>query len=394
MRRIGILIVISIVAFANQGWAQQTREEQRAAEQARKAGNLQLYVPGPIEKYAARFENTFQNPPPVYAFIGGVFPGGAVALGPGVRHRFTSGAFADVHGAWSIKNYKIVDASLKLPALVDRRIAVETHANWLDAPKVAFFGLGGDTPKSNRTTYLYRTKTAGASARVQLLPRLSAGGGLDYLDVTTDRSRDLAEIEERFTLATAPGLGVNPAYIHSHAFAAIDWRDGEAYSRSGGLYRLDWSDYAQREDGVYGFSRVDAEANQFVPLFQSNWVLAFRALGSFTSTDDGNQVPYFLMPSLGGSAQLRGYASWRFRDRNRVLLSGEYRWPAGQFVDMAVFFDAGKVAPRRGDLDLEGLRTSFGIGIRFHTPAATVLRTELARTSDGLGLIFAFGPSF
>jgi hypothetical protein len=394
LRRIGILIIISIVAFANQGSAQETREEQRAAEQAKKAGNLQLYVPGPIEKYASRIENTFQNPPPVYAFIGGVFPGGAIALGPGVRHRFTSGAFADVHGAWSIKNYKIVDASLKLPPFVDRRIAIETHANWLDAPKVAFFGLGGDTPKSNRTTFLYRTKTAGASARVRLLPLLSVGGGLDYLDVTTDRGSDSSEIEERFTPATAPGLRVNPTYTHSHAFAAIDWRDGEAYSRNGGLYRLDWSSYAQRQDDRFSFSRIDAEANQFVPLFQSNWVLAFRALGTFTSTDDGSQVPYFLMPSLGGSTQLRGYASWRFRERNRLLVTGEYRWLAGQFVDMAIFLDAGKVAARSADLDPDGLRTSFGIGIRLHTPAATVFRTELARTSDGLGLVFAFGPSF
>ena len=43
---------------------------------------------------------------------------------------------------------------------------------------------------------------------------------------------------------------------------------------------------------------------------------------------------------------LRGYPSWRFRDRNRLLLTGEYRWTAGQFVDMALFVDAGKVAAR------------------------------------------------
>ena len=53
------------------------------------------------------------------------------------------------------------------------------------------------------------------------------------------------------------------------------------------------------------------------------------------------------MPELGGSHTLRGYSSWRFRDRNRLLLTGEYRWTAGPFVDMALFVDAGKVAARR-----------------------------------------------
>ena len=52
------------------------------------------------------------------------------------------------------------------------------------------------------------------------------------------------------------------------------------------------------------------------------------------------------MPDLGGSHTLRGYPTWRFRDRNRLLLTGEYRWTAGPFVDMALFLDAGKVAPR------------------------------------------------
>jgi outer membrane protein assembly factor BamA len=115
---------------------------------------------------------------------------------------------------------------------------------------------------------------------------------------------------------------------------------------------------------------------------------------SVTDTDGGNVVPYFLMPDLGGSSELRGYPSWRFRDRHRLLLSGEYRWTPGRFVDMALFVDAGKVTDRRADLDLDDLRTSYGIGIRFHAPAATILRAELARTREGSALVLGFGPSF
>jgi hypothetical protein len=52
------------------------------------------------------------------------------------------------------------------------------------------------------------------------------------------------------------------------------------------------------------------------------------------------------------------------------------------------------VTETRRDLDLSGLRRSYGVGIRFHAPAATVLRADLARTDEGFGLVLAFSPAF
>ena len=65
---------------------------------------------------------------------------------------------------------------------------------------------------------------------------------------------------------------------------------------------------------------------------------------------------------------------------------------AGQHGVMAIFYDAGKVVPRRGDLDFSGLKSDVGIGLRFHGPQTTVLRIEAAKSREGLRLIFAFSP--
>jgi hemolysin activation/secretion protein len=100
------------------------------------------------------------------------------------------------------------------------------------------------------------------------------------------------------------------------------------------------------------------------------------------------------MPELGGSQMLRGYPSWRFRARNRMLLTGEYRWTAGPFVDMAAFFDAGKVTNRFGDLGLRDLKTSHGLGLSLHTPNTTIARIEVARSQEGMTLSLSFSPSF
>jgi hypothetical protein len=56
---------------------------------------------------------------------------------------------------------------------------------------------------------------------------------------------------------------------------------------------------------------------------------------------------------------------------------------------MAIFYDMGKVADRRGDLDLRGLKSNVGIGVRFHGLATTPLRIELARGNEGLNLVFS-----
>jgi len=50
----------------------------------------------------------------------------------------------------------------------------------------------------------------------------------------------------------------------------------------------------------------------------------------------------------------RGYGSWRYRDRHSELLSVEWRWIPSRFaLDMAIFYDAGKVTSRRSDLGQE-----------------------------------------
>ena len=58
----------------------------------------------------------------------------------------------------------------------------------------------------------------------------------------------------------------------------------------------------------------------------------------------------------GADGERQGYSTWRFRDRNSLLLTGEYRWTAWPFVDMALFA-AGKVASRFTDLDLDDARS-------------------------------------
>jgi outer membrane translocation and assembly module TamA len=101
------------------------------------------------------------------------------------------------------------------------------------------------------------------------------------------------------------------------------------------------------------------------------------------------------MPSLGSGSTLRGFGSWRFRDRHSMLMSGEWRWiPSRLALDMAIFYDAGKVASRREDLNFTDLKQDVGIGVRFHGPMATPLRIDVAHGSEGMHLVFSGSAAF
>jgi hemolysin activation/secretion protein len=102
-----------------------------------------------------------------------------------------------------------------------------------------------------------------------------------------------------------------------------------------------------------------------------------------------------MLPSLGGGRTLRGYPDFRFRDRHRLLINAEVRWTPARFLDMAVFYDTGKVAAERKDLDFNDLRDSFGIGMRLVGEQRYVFRVEVAHSREHAArFVFSAGAAF
>ena len=125
---------------------------------------------------------------------------------------------------------------------------------------------------------------------------------------------------------------------------------------------MQFDDYREPDNDLYSFRSAEAEVVQLIPILRANWVIALRGLATVTDMDDSSVVPYFMLPPLGGGSTLRGYPDFRFRDRNRLLMNAELRWTPARFMDMAIFYDTGKVASRREDLDFDDLKESYEIG--------------------------------
>ncbi len=365
-----------------------------AAEQAAKAGTLTPYTPGRVERVLSDTRRLLlESPSGFYPIFGSVYSGGGFTLGGGYRRFYGDRTRWDLGGLYSLKNYKLIDLSTTSLGHAGGRVDLLARVGWRDATQVAYHGLGIESSE-DRSNFRMKQAYAGGNIGFKPIPWIVFGAGATVEDFTLEEGTgSQPSIEDVHTPDSAPGLGVSPTYLHTVGSAGIDWRPSPGYARRGGLYEVSLHNYADN-DSTYSFDRLGAEIVQHLPILRENWVISLH--GRLESVlDDDDAVPYFLMPSLGGGSSLRGYNSWRFRDRQSLLLSAEWRWiPNRLGLDMALFYDAGIVKPRFRDLTLNGMKSDVGIGVRFHSPLATPLRIELARGSEGMVIVFSGSAAF
>jgi hypothetical protein len=375
--------------------AQNSRADAIAIEQKEKASTAQAYEPSKAERiFLAVKRELIDSPSGLYPLFGSIYGGGGVAFGGGYRQYYGDRTFWDIKGLWSLRNYKLVEISTESPGHAGGRMDSRAAAGWRDATQAAYYGLGPGTTPDARANFRLKQLYAGGGIKVRPISSVVWGGEIQYERYRTEEGRGAhPTVEDRFTSLEAPALGVDLGYLHSTASFGFDWRPSAGYARRGGLYEARYQSYIDGSQG-YDFDRFQAEVVQHLPVLRENWV--FSAHGLVDSTlSEADVTPFFLLPALGGGSSLRGYPSWRFRDRHSLLLQGEFRWiPNRNGIDMAIFYDAGKVAGGRSDLNFKELKSDFGIEMRFHGPATTPLRLGLARGDEGWMLIFSGSAAF
>jgi surface antigen Omp85-like protein len=379
--------------------AQETRAEVIEQEQAERQKQLTPSRSNGVEAFLDRLEDwglIVGEPRGVYPWFGSIYPGGGFAAGVGARKPFGDDGAANVYGAYSINSFSRVQADIALPSFARDRMRLTLFGRYVNAPDVRYFGVGNSSLQENETRFGYTPSTGSAQLEIDLGKGFSIGAGGKYHYVETDGGRTAPSIELEFSPADTPGLELSTfKYVNGTAFAAFDWRRNLGYSGSGGMYRVQYEDFREQDNDQYSFKSAEAEVIQLIPIMRANWVIALRGLATITDLEDSGSVPHFLLPSLGGGSTLRGYPDFRFQDRNRLLMNAELRWTPARFLDMAIFYDTGKVTSRREDLDLQDLKDSYGIGMRLIGVRGYAFRVEAARSRENnLRLIFSAGGAF
>jgi hypothetical protein len=373
--------------------ARQTVVENAAAE---KAKVLQPYEVTPAEKIITKIERRFTNQTiRWHPYLQNAYRGGGFAAGAGYMFHTSSYSTLDVRGSYSIRSYKLAEAEFISPRLFDRRGELTVLGGWRDATEVGFYGTGMHTSSSDRANYGFEQPYGSALLTYRPTRRaflVRGGFEASRWDLKAGEG-SFPSVDEVFTPESLPGMTTTTTYLHSQATVGFDWRTASGYSRRGGFYGVTGHDYTDRDDAL-GFRQVDYEAIQHIPILRETWVVSLHGLVKTSWAKDDQERPFYMLPSLGGGTNLRGFATHRYSDNNSLLLQAEWRIMANRFFESAVFYDAGKVTARTSDLDFKHLKSDYGVGVRFHAPLVTVLRVDVARSNEGTRLVFAASPVF
>ena len=396
-----VCITIGLIASTTPALAQQTREEALRQQRAEKATSLTPYKPSGLESAITRAEDkaiALIGREGFYPRLGSLTTGSGFAFGPGFRNRPVFGyrGTLDLWTAASVKKYWAVEARASFPDLANGHLFGDAWASRRGYPQEDFFGIGPEARRADQVNFALRTTSVGARGGVRPVKPIRLGGGLEHVQPGLSAGRDtrVPSIEAVFSDASAPGLARQPSYLHTSGFFEVDYRQ-PLNARKGGWYRIEYSRYNDRDFDSYSFDRLDIDLRQYVSFLAERRVLAGRAYASTSDAKSGQKVPFYLMPYLGGNDTLRGFREYRFRGPHALLLQAEYRYEIWAGLEGALFYDAGKVARQRSDLDLTNLEKDYGFGFRFNTDNGVVVRVDAGfGSSDGKHLYITFGGVF
>src|SRR5436190_5665991 len=233
---------------------------------------------------------------------------GLISAGPGYRHTVFGGkAFFDTSAAASWHFYKMAQGRFEFPKLAGDHLTIGTQARWQGASQVSYFGLGGDRVLEDQSQYQLKTTDVVGYAEVRPSQWFTIGGEFGWL-----KSPQVSAAagtfnpnypDARVMYPTDPGINAasQPDFMHGELSLTADTRDYKSHPTGGGLYRAALTTFSDRNAGTNTFNQYEAEAAQFVPLGTKRLILAMHAWTVFSDVLAGKQVPFYLMPYIGGN---------------------------------------------------------------------------------------------
>ena len=272
--------------------AQESRSEERAGSRSEKP--LAANVPSGGERFFDWLEDYLTEPGPWVRHVRQPDAELGICAGPGYRGVLGDVARFNVRGAWSVRNYTLGEGVVEIP-FADERFEVGWSRD-AGATAASFRSTAWATTRRKRNVRSYALQTVDLGGSATWRPsrwfqhrrrRVGHAGREQRRRRALPFDRNGLRSEYR-----AGPAGPARTTCTLEATAAIDWRESEGYTRSGGYYAVTFHRYDDRSDDLYTFNEVEADVRQFIPLLNEHWVFALRGQLRTTDLDSGQQVPY------------------------------------------------------------------------------------------------------
>lgn len=269
--------------------------------------------------------------------------------------------------------------------LKDDRFRVSAGLGHLDV-EYRFYGIGNEVNSQGLALDIQQTAPAAfATLTGRVWKKLYLGAGFLWSDVET---RPKLTLVDDVIPDFDPVIELEMAAL----MIPIEWdsRDHNVFPRDGWHIKSNVILYREEVGSDFDATTISLGVNRYIPVRDDD-VFALRAYLRSASGD----APFFLLSSFGGSTDLRGYPSGRYRDRMMYAVQGEYRWQFHRRWIATGFAGVGEVAD-----DWNGFGKNYlpagGLGLRFVVSEEhrVSLSADIAAGEDGYEFYFGVNEAF
>ncbi|MGB2958434.1 MAG: BamA/TamA family outer membrane protein, partial [Bacteroidota bacterium] len=252
-----------------------------------------------------------------------------------------------------------------------------------------FYGIGNDTPESDKAPYLATAVDIEAKFR---MPALFLPDEI-LVDLIYDfRYYSVIDTKENPLLINdlVPGSGGGLSSGIGFGFV-WDNRDNIYFPQSGMFHQFRAVFNMQAIGSDFDYNDYQLDLRGFYAVAPDNIIAAqlyAQAVRGFP--------PFYEMAALGGSERMRGYFEGRYRDRNYITAQVEYRSIVWWRIGLVGFLGAGQVADRTREMRWDEFKPTYGVGLRFVLDAKEKvdLRVDFGWGRGTNGIYFAINEAF
>ena len=255
-------------------------------------------------------------------------------------------------------------------------------------PNYRFYGLGNDSKKEDRATYLEEESQVELMLRfgVKTYRRVALLGGFSDISVRRGYNGDARKVQDVFSPDEVPFVDRGSEIYYYGVGADYSLVDDDVNPSFG----VHGRGHIRQNVGVGGldlkYVSWRAELRGYIPVFASRRVIAMRVVHSGVDQNDGGEpVPFYRLPIPSSSLETRfsAYSSRRFRDKQLLLAHVEYRWVIWESLWALALAQADQVAPEASQLRISDIRESYGGGLRYGLSEDATARAEIATGAEG-----------
>lgn len=239
-----------------------------------------------------------------------------------------------------------------------------------------WYGVGMYSPQSNLEKYWFkRVYSAGQ------FYRYIANGWYIGPQYVLYHMYDVEYINPNGQLATGNIVGSKGSNTVGLGLSVLrDKRDDVYVPKKGSYFDFNFYDADKAFGTNHPFWRLRLDARYYLPQGKKT-VWAFQLTSDFTRGD----VPFNMLPVLGGDKMLRGYFRGRYRDKDFSAIQAEWRRDLKSGFGCSAFASAGKVSESLKTFNFNNPAWAVGVGLRYLVPGKQrlLIRADFARNALG-----------